>query len=196
MKLIIGLVGQKGCGKGTFVKLFKEAASDKKITHVRFSDILLETLNTWNLETSRENLQRLSVMMRNLFGEGTLTRATKNRIETADTDIVLLDGVRWESDLDMLRSFPQNLLVHVIRDPKKRWEGTKARNEKIGESETSFEQFLKEEQAETEQLIPKIGAKADITINNDGSTEDLNEEIEKFAELIKNAHVSQERTEK
>ena len=59
-----------------------------------------------------------------------------------------------------------------------RFERIKTRKEKVGEDQTSFEQFLKEEQIETELEIKNIGQGADITIINDGSIEDLREKVE------------------
>ena len=50
MKKVIGLVGEKGSGKQTFVNFLKEIlrlaplAQDYSIRQVRFSDILAQTL--------------------------------------------------------------------------------------------------------------------------------------------------------
>lgn len=180
MKIIIGLVGEKGCGKGTFKDLLSEIMPDKKIVHVRFSDVLVETLKLWGIPTSRENLQKLSPAMVRAYGEGTLTRAVKKRVEDLEADIVILDGVRWLSDAEMLRQFTRNLLVYVIADAELRFERTKNRKEKAGEENTNWEKFLQEEQAETEKYIPIIGALADYKILNNGSLEELREEVKKF----------------
>ena len=53
----------------------------------------------------------------------------------------------------------------------------KKRKEKEGEEQTSLEQFLKEEQIETELEIKNIGKEADVTILNDGSIDDLREKV-------------------
>ncbi len=184
-KVIIGLVGEKGCGKGTFKDLLAEMVPDKKIAHVRFSDVLAETLKLWGIPASRESLQKLSPAMVQAYGEGVLTRAVRKRVEDLDADIVILDGVRWLSDEEMLRQLPDNLLVYITADAKTRYERTKSRKEKTGEENTTLEQFMKEEQAETEKSIPLIGARADYKIINSGSLEELRTEIEKFCVIHK-----------
>lgn len=178
MKIVIGLVGEKSGGKGAFQKLLVELINNQyRIAHVRFSDVLLETLKLWGIENSRPNLQKLSPAMVRAFGEGVLTRVVKKRIENLDVDIVILDGVRWFSDLEMLRQLPDNILIYITADAKKRHQRSQARKEKVGEENTTFEQFMKEEQAETEKYIPKIGARADYKITNNGNLEKLRQEI-------------------
>ncbi len=185
MKIIIGLVGEKGCGKGTFKDLLVEFVHDKKIAHVRFSDVLTETLKLWGIPVSRENLQKLSPTMVQAYGEGILTRAVRKRVEDIDADIVILDGVRWLSDAEMLRQLPNNLLVYITADAKTRYERTKGRKEKAGEENATWEKFLLEEQAETEKAIPLIGAFANHMIFNTGPLEELREEVKKFCVIHK-----------
>ena len=81
--------------------------------------------------------------------------------------------MRWQSDVDLIRSITPNKLVYITASVEHRYERIKTRKEKVGEDQASFEQFLKEEQIETELEIKNIGKGADITIINDGSIEDL-----------------------
>ena len=179
-KLIIGLVGEKGGGKGSFVASFEKIAKDKKIEKVNFSDVLKETLILWDLPISRQNLTKLSVSMNDVFGPGTLTHVTTKRISNSTADIVFLDGVRWKSDLEFIRGLPNSLLIYITADPKIRFERTRARKEKAGEEKTSFEQFLREEKLQTELLIPEIGKTADFTITNNGTLEEFKNQVKNF----------------
>lgn len=165
MKLIIGLVGEKGSGKETFVQIFKELTG-KQVTHIRFSDVLYETLNLWNIPTTRKNLQDIAVLFRDHFGNSILSHVVQHRIENADANVVIIDGVRWEEDVSMLRSFPNTILIYITAHQNIRYQRIVSRKEKSGESTTTFEQFLKEEQAPNEVLISKIGNNADYTIEN------------------------------
>lgn len=181
MKIIIGLVGEKSGGKGTFKNLLVELIGNRhQIKHVRFSDVLVETLKLWGIEDSRPNLQKLSPAMVQAYGEGVLTRAIKKRIENVDADIVILDGIRWHSDAEMLRQLPNNVLVYITADAKKRHDWSRARKEKAGEENTTLEQFMEEEQAETEKYIPEIGAMADYKITNNGTWDEFKKQVEKF----------------
>lgn len=178
-KIIIGVVGRKLSGKGTFGMFLKETCRGKHIVLMSFSDVLRDTLRFWGLPYTRHNLQRLAIIMNHEFGEGTLTRAVLLRVETVDADTIVLDGIRWLSDRDMLRKIPGFLMVHIIADICVRYARRKA-GQKVGEAEVSWEQFLREEQAETELYIEEIGEGADYAIANDATEEKFRENIQSF----------------
>ncbi|MES2436568.1 MAG: hypothetical protein V4519_01005 [Patescibacteria group bacterium] len=177
MKIFIGLVGEKGSGKDTFAECLQHCTNDYRIKRVRSSDILGETLDMWHLPKTRHNLQHVAIVMDEGFGKGTLTNALRTRIEQMDADIVVFDAVRWMSDLEMVRSFPCNFLVYITADSKTRYDRTVKRKEKVGEATTSFEEFVQDELISTETDIPKIGAQADIKIEN-------TDDIAKFKALV------------
>lgn len=180
MSVVIGLVGEKGGGKETFGKLLTAMAVPKTARVVRFSDTLSDVLDILALERTRRNLQHLAVVIDEGFGKGTFTNAVKQRLLKETADIVFLDGVRWPTDYEMLTSLPNSLLVYVTADPKTRFERLRARKEKTGEANTTWEQFMAEEQAENERYIPQIGAKADFTIKNEGTLEEFNANVAEF----------------
>lgn len=118
------------------------------------------------------------------YGEGTLSHAIFERIKNLKADIIIIDGVRWESDVELVRIFPKNYLIYITADLKTRYERLKKRGEKEGEEETTFEQFVSEENAANELLIPKIGKGADFKIENNGSFEELKKEVREFTKRI------------
>lgn len=181
---IIGLVGEKGSGKETFTKFFCEAMTDHSVAVICFSDLLAETLTLWGMPVTRKNLQQLAGIMNTGFGEGTLTHAIRERIKLQSSDMVLLDGVRWESDWRMIRELPNSMLIYLTAKPKIRYERLKLRNQKVGESEATIEQFLEEEKAYTEIFIAKIGADADHTIENNGTLAEYRERVRVFIQAF------------
>jgi dephospho-CoA kinase len=180
MSIIIGIAGETGSGKGAFVEYLKHCVARYIVRKVSSSDILNETLDTWDMEKTRSNLQKLAIAMDKEFGQGTLTHAVARRINETFADIVVFDGVRWESDVDMIRSYNKNLLVYITADVKKRYERARNRKEKIGEAFASLDNFIKSETVSTESNIPLVGAKADVKIENNGTTDEFREMIEKF----------------
>lgn len=184
MKIIIGLVGEKGSGKETFGNLLQELIPEKKIVRIRSSDILSETLTLWDIPKTRENLQDLAIYMDQGFGKGTLSHAVFARIEKMDADIVIFDGVRWETDVDLIRKFPKNFLVYVTASLETRFERIKTRKEKAFEEGTTLKQFMHEEKKLTELQIPKIGKEADFKIENNTSLQDFKTQVKKFIELL------------
>lgn len=180
MAKVIGLVGEKGSGKETFCVFLEEIAKNQKIFHIRFSDILKQTLMLWDLPITRHNLQLLAQVMDQGFGQGTLTHAISEQIKGSEADIIILDGIRWQTDLDLLNSFSNPLLIYISADLQKRYNRLLLRGEKSEEQISTIAQFKKEETAKNELLISKFGKKADVKIINNGTLEDFKAEVEKF----------------
>lgn len=179
-KEVIGLLGEKGGGKGTFTSILQAALPQLKIELFKSSDPLFATLNSWSLPATRENLIKLSVSMNQTFGDGTLTNVVMKQIEGSDADVAIFDGMRWQSDFAAVRAVPGSVIVYVTADPKIRYQRSKTRREKVGEDEATYEQFLAEEQAQTEALVPQLGQQADFKIVNNGNLEELKLAVDQF----------------
>lgn len=187
MKIHIGLVGEKGSGKETFVKIIKEITGEVKVMHCRFSDVLKETLIIWGLDLTRKNFQILPQVMRPGYGMDVLSQAVKKRALEAgiEKEIIILDGIRWLEDVQMLRILPNNILVYVTADMLVRYERVKNRKGKAGEQNMTFEQFYSEEKEATEILIPKIGQEnANLKIENNGTLEEFEKKVKEFYEMV------------
>ena len=177
MKLVIGLVGENGSGKGTVIKLLSQSTKPYSLERITFSDFLKETLTLWRLSGSRDNFAKLVRAMRETYGENTLAHAIQIRAQKSSADIVLLDGVRWEADASLVRSFKKNLLIYVTADAHTRFERLRGRGEKSGEAAMTFEKFTTEEETPNEQGIPALGKTADIRIENNGTERNLEKEV-------------------
>ena len=97
-------------------------------------------------------------------------------------DVVVLDGIRWLSDRDMLRENPKFRMVFITADIALRYARRKT-GQKVGEAEVSWEQFQKEEMALTEQFIEEIGKSADYSIENNGTEEEYRDKVKDFCAL-------------
>ncbi len=181
MKLLIGVVGENGAGKSSLARRVPELAGTKTSVEVgRFSAILGQTLDMWGIDKTRRNLQELPRVMEIGFGQGVLSRAARPMIEQSKADIYIMDGVRWWSDYELIRSFETNLIIYVTADTTVRFDRLRQRGEKHSETAMSRAQFDREERAESELQIPAIGAKADIHLLNNGSNTEFIAAIDQF----------------
>ena len=173
---VLGLVGEKGSGKQTFVNFFKSLHPDLQIRQVRFSDILAQTLMIWDLPVTRPNLQKLAIIMNDSFGSMALANAAKFSFEGDFPDVIILDGIRRKEEFKLLKEL-KGTLIYITADQNLRYQRLKSRSEKVGEAGLTFEQFLKEEDSKTESEISKISKKADQKLENNSTLEEFKEKI-------------------
>ncbi|MBU2612899.1 hypothetical protein KJ925_00370 [Patescibacteria group bacterium] len=173
--LIIGLVGRQGSGKGTTAKILTERFG---ATTVRYSDLLKEILAILAIDMTRENLVNLSETLRATFGEDTFAYAVDLRIRKSGAPLVIVDGIRRAEDTAALESLPHFRLVEVTASARQRFNRMKMRGEKMRERDMTWDEFVMEEIAPTENSISAIASRAWKTIDNDGTLEDLTRQVD------------------
>lgn len=178
-KIIFGLAGEAASGKGTVSKYLQEKYGARAY---RFSDFLRSTLDAWHLETNRENLAKLSLIMRQGFGEDVFSKALAEDISKSVGEVFVFDGIRRISDIDYLKDMEGFKFVYVETSLEKRYERIIKRGENSDETEKTFEEFKKDHELETEVGIKELKNKADIVIENNGTLEDLQKKVD---ELVK-----------
>lgn len=179
-KLVIGLVGEKGSGKEVFTNFLAETLYPRVIERTRSSDILAQTCDLWSIPKTRANLQKLAIVIDEGLGQGTLSRAVSQKICKIGAEIVIFDGIRWQTDLQVLRGMPKNILVYITADLKTRYQRLREKSDKLGEKGMSFSQFMREEKEKTEIQIPQIATQADFKIVNNNSLAEFRKKVEDF----------------
>jgi len=184
-KIVLGLVGEKGAGKGTVSDLLIEKYG---AVHFGTSNILKRTVSDLHLELSRDNFAKLALVLKEGFGATVVVDSLIQDIENkaGDAQIVIADGIRMHDDI---RPFKEKYgldfyLLYVTADVRLRHERTKQRKEKAGEDKMSFQEFLAEESRLTELSISEVGKQADFILNNDKTAEDLKEQVNEVMEKI------------
>ena len=180
-KIIIGLVGEKGSGKGTVAEYFKK---NYQARIYRFSKILNDILDRLYLPKSRENQINLFLTLKEKFGSEVLANILKKDIENDKNALIVADGIRRWPELELLSQLPNFYLIYVTADIKKRFERSRLRGEKEGESSMTFADFKKEEKKPTEIEIANIGKEAFFKINNDKTFDKLFKQIENIIKKI------------
>ncbi len=179
-KIIIGLVGEIASGKGTTAKYLEEKY---RATSHRFSTPLRDILNRLYLEINRKNMQDLSFVLREKFGQNTLARIIAEDASNDSNGVIVIDGIRRPADIEYLAKLPEFQLVYITAEMKTRFERLIRRGENEDDKNKTFEQFQKDHEAETELEIPKIGATANHKIDNNGSLEDLYSQIDRLINI-------------
>jgi dephospho-CoA kinase len=176
-KIILGFTGEIACGKGTATKYVVEKY--QAASH-RFSTMLRDVLRRLYLGDTRENMQKISTLLRQNFGEDLMAKVIFQDVQEDAHDIVVVDGVRRLADIKFLKELPQFKLIYVEADINKRYERIVRRGENPDDLSKTFDQFKKDHEAETEQQITGLKKEADAVIDNNGSLENLYLQIDEM----------------
>ncbi|HDQ22735.1 MAG TPA: hypothetical protein ENN28_02045 [Candidatus Uhrbacteria bacterium] len=180
-KIIIGLVGPIAAGKGTVCEYLKEKHQAQTL---RFSTMLRDVLDRFYIEQNRENMQNLSSVLRQTFGEDLMAKTMANDAKNSETKIVVLDGVRRQADIKYLQELPNFYLVEINAKQKIRYQRLIKRSENIDDRKKTFDQFQNDELQEPELQIKKVAQTAKFHLNNDGPKENLYSQLEKILKQL------------
>lgn len=187
-KIVIGLTGQIACGKGVIKKFL---ISEYQASDYRFSTILRDVLIRLHVEQSRANIQKMSTLLRQTFGEDILANVMSKDIKNDDHHFIVIDGIRRLADIKHLREIPGFFLVSVEASEELRHQRVIERNENPGDDKKTFNDFLKDQNEESEAEIPKTMATADYVIDNNGSWDYLWSQIHDLVKKINELDNSQ-----
>jgi dephospho-CoA kinase len=183
-KIVIGLIGEKGAGKGTVSDYL---ISQYGAIHYGTSKILRRTLEDIHVPITRENLTKLAMILKGGYGDSVIIDSLIQDMEKNGSDIIIADGIRMDGDAEPFRKkYGENFsLVYVTADPGIRYARTKKRKQNEGEGEATFEQFLAEEKMPTEIAISKIGQGADFKLDNSATLEELKEQVDEMIKKVR-----------
>ncbi|HRZ95109.1 MAG TPA: AAA family ATPase [Candidatus Moranbacteria bacterium] len=182
-KIVIGLIGEKGAGKGTVSDHLKEKYG---AVHYGTSKILRRTLEDLRLPITRDNLIKLALVLKEGYGPSVIIDSLIQDMEKNGSDVIIADGIRMHGDVEPFRKKYGNkfYLVYVTADIKVRYNRTRFRKQNDGEDKTTLEQFLEEEGKLTEISIHEIGKQADFKLDNGGAQEELIRQVDEMMEKI------------
>jgi len=182
-KIILGLVGETGSGKDTFCNYIKRKVK-KPVFCFRFSDPLSEILKIIFPEVKKEDQQWLGRVLRKKYGNDILAKILERKIKDIKRGLIILNGIRYWEEFEMIKNL-NGKVIYITAEPKIRWQRLRKRGEKKDDF-SPYKKFLKNEKANTEILIPKIGKRADSKIVNSGSRKDFYKEIGNIIKRINN----------
>ena len=192
-KRIVAFAGRNGCGKETAAKWSARVLAARSHT---YSDVLVETFGLWlTRKTTRPEQQALSTFMRQLLGEDAMAIVMVKKCLEAPSSHVVIDGVRRLEDIDLLCREFGSRSVHlgwIETAANVRYERLKARKAKGGEQFMTWEEFLVQEAAETEQRLDVVRASCAFEIDNNAPIDDSGVPAQMFLQLertLKERHV-------
>lgn len=181
-KVVFGFAGEMGSGKGTAAKYI---INKYNAAYFRGSDIIRNILDRLYLKQKRENFSLLSETLRKAFGQDLLGKVIAKDVEKAKEKIIIVDGIRRLTDIKYLKELPNFNFFYIDATLKTRYERLIKRNENVGDSRKTFDEFKKDHQLETELQIPGLKNHADYVVDNGGTTKNLYNQLDKIINKLK-----------
>jgi len=184
-KLIIGITGTNGAGKGTVVDYL---VNKKIFLHFSASGLITQEIIKRNLPVNRDNMIIVGNDLRAKNGAGYIAEELIRRASSNNSNSII-ESIRTLGEVDKLRE-RGGMLLAVDADQKLRYKRIVLRGEE--KDKVSFEQFVAQEKKEMEsddpnkQNLQACKKVADYLIENNGTLEELNKEIEKLLVKINN----------
>ena len=179
-KIILGLVGPIASGKGTIAAYLEK---QHHTSTYRFSTIMRDVLIRLHLPLNRKNLQDISTLLRQNFGEDLFARVIAENVTKDNNSIITVDGIRRLADIEYLQKIPEFKLIKIIADPEIRYQRLTQRRENQDDGQISYKKFLADHEREAEAEIPIVMQQAKLSIHNNDPLNLLYEQVEKILQI-------------
>lgn len=103
-----------GAGKSTIADGLKSKGYDI----INMGNMVRQEAKKRNLEPSRSNLGKLMLELREKNGPGAIAELVKPQIESSSANVILIDGIRSNDEIEVLRKFGdvKLLAIHASTD--------------------------------------------------------------------------------
>jgi dephospho-CoA kinase len=182
--VIIGITGTLGAGKGTIVEFLVEK---KGFIHYSVREFLLEEIRRRGMPENRDSMFTLANELRSLHGPSWVTDQLYEKAASSGVNCII-ESIRTPGEIDSLRSKGRFYLLAVDAVPLVRYSRIRSRQSET--DQVSFPVFQENEQREMEttdpnrQNLKKCISAADFLLINNGSKEELIDQVEKVLQKI------------
>lgn len=175
--MIIGITGTDGAGKGTVVEYLVAGLG---FTHYSARTLWIEEINRRGIENNRSNMRIVANELRAKHGNDYLVRYYLEKIQHDRPERAIIESIRAVAEAETLKQHG-GLLLAVDADQALRYERVQGRRSET--DKVTFEEFKQHEALEMNDPDPhgmqkqKVISMADITIFNNGTIEELREQV-------------------
>ncbi len=181
--LIIGITGTFGSGKGTIVNYL---VSKKRFKHYSVSDYLTKELIKQNIKVDRNGMREIANKIRTEYGPDYITKILFKEAKRENKNAVI-ESIRNPKEVEFIKK-NGGVIFAVDANIELRYERAKSRASE--KDFVTFEEFKIQEEKESQNLdpnaqnLPKCILLSDYKFDNNGSINDLHEQVEKIIQKI------------
>lgn len=172
VKVII-LIGESGVGKSTLAKFL-----DMPDSWFISSDLIIDIVVKKGFPVNHNTIHEIA---KEKYGEDPYWQIPYMLRVLNETDLLLLDGPRITDEVNRIVDLcPETVFIKVVAGLQER---QKRLNERDGVDEKTFKKIVTDEKSET-GLVDHLLTMADITIENNGTIEDLQDAAREISTRI------------
>ncbi len=155
-----------GAGKS----IIAEGLESKGYDIVNMGNAVRAEAKKRNLESTRENLGKLMLELREQNGPGAIAELIKSEIESSSSNVILVDGVRSNDEIQVLKKFGNVKLLAIHASTGTRFDFLQKRGR--SDDPKTQEHFEERDNRELSVGISNSIALSDYAISNIGLTKD------------------------
>ncbi len=183
-KIIIGITGTIGAGKGTIVDYLIKSKG-----FIHFSareDVINKEIEKRELPITRDNMVLVANDLRKNYGPSYVAEELFKMAQDSDKNCVL-ESLRTAGEIESLKKKGKFFLFAVDAERKTRYTRIQKRKN-IQSDDVSFEKFTEQEETEmrsddpNKQNLSKCISMADYILDNNGTFEELYKKVDEIIE--------------
>lgn len=165
-KLIVCLTGMPGAGKSTIA----EGLKSKGYEIINMGNAVRNEAKKRNLEPTGPNLGKLMLELREKNGPGAVAELVKSQIENSTSEVILIDGIRSSSEIEVLRKYGTVKLLAIHASTETRFDFLQQRGR--SDDPKTKENFEERDDRELGVGISNPIALSDDAISNNNLTKE------------------------
>ena len=176
--ITIGITGTLGAGKGTIVDYLQK---EKGFSHYSVRAFLIDEIKARGMEVNRDSMTLVGNDLRAQHSPSWIIEQLYQQAQASGKNCII-ESIRTPGEVDTLRSKPNFYLFAVDADPRVRYDRAVLRGSET--DHIDYDTFLADEQREMDNADPnKQNLKyciqqADYCFDNNGTIDDLNQQVE------------------
>ena len=183
-KIIIGITGTLGAGKGAIVDYLKK----KGFKHYSVREFLIGEIKKRGLPVNRDSMVIVGNDLRKKYGPSYLAEELCQQAEQ-DGKYCIIESIRTPGEITALKAKGDCYIFAIDADPKLRYERIMKRNTIT--DQISFEEFMANERREmssddpNKQNLSQCISMSDYKFDNSGTFDDLYKQVDQVLLKIK-----------
>jgi dephospho-CoA kinase len=172
-KVVVGLAGMPGSGKGAFRRFVQKIGYPVVI----MGDEIRNEVKRRKLEPTPENLGKVMLQLREMEGPAVVAKRCIPKLQNIKEKIVVVDGIRSLDEVEEFKKhFPNFTLIALHASPKTRYQRLFRRRR--SDDPDSWGTFMQRDLREIGVGLGAVIAMADYMIVNEGTLTQLKKNIQ------------------